>query len=512
MKKFVLLFGILASAALSAAQEPSGSGVLISPLMHRTSAQAGAGSELEFSIANPGDAAGRANWRVEAFLPEEWTYRSVVVTGHSQDAAAWFEDSTGTVNLDAGGRAELKIPYRVPRTANGCYWAILRFEPELTEGRLGTRIVYEIPLIFIVRTQDRPQVQVLPPRLDLAPDLGASGIVRLPLINESSSFVPIGASGELKDIGQNRVIASFEIEDRNLLPDSKRELGFAAPPLSDGRYELSFRPVIGTKVMPRVATTFRIRQGKLLEANSAEAASTSPLSFAPAGVSASIPAGGQRTFAVRLMNDSTEDFEADLRPGGVAQGPDGLLAAEPGLATAHAEIVGLPEKVAIKAGQSAVVRFSVKLGPEAAGDAWLSISASVAGKPFMPESLLVSASTRTGAAPKFELTPEQEIKDQGRLLAVSYALTNSGNVARRPIGQAAILEDGVRLVQRSEIPMPGSTGVIAGSTRKVTAMVPPGLKPGSYVLEVSFEYDNEIPAVTHRITFVIPEPEAKGSP
>lgn len=466
-------------------------GVLISPLLHRAMVRPGSPDKVVFKVENPGLTPHTASISLRPFVPESWTYRTLFDKPHGQDASLWFEQRTLQVRLEPGQKREVVLPLRVPREAAGPHWCMMQFTPRPEGSLTKSLVVYEIPIVLVAGKNPRARLEVSSPVIQPAVEGQKRGAlyVKIPVANDSDGFTILGGTGALVDAGSGRTVQDLIVEDRNLMPRSQRHLAFLVPTLPDGRYRVSFRVASGARSLQPVAATFAVRQGAVEREGAPVAVRQSRLVMEPASVNVSVPRGGTRTVTVRVTNPTSQPTPVSIQVFGLEQGPTGAIgiggtALPQGLA---AQLEGSTTPLA--PGESRTLRLKMTVPRTASGDLWFALAATEAG----PRASLAETITFTVTVPSTEraevaLTQAQVIKDGPRSVAVKFRVENKGNVALRPLPSAAVLEEGVRLADRLEVPLVGDGGLLPGAAVRASVMLPPKLKPGSHIVEISYQY------------------------
>lgn len=466
-------------------------GMLVSPLIQRLSCQPGRKAEVVFTTENPGRVRETAQAEILPFTMEDWTYKTIYGTDHARDCSKWFTSRTNDLTTEAGQRQELRLKVEVPRGTDGAYWCMLRYTPKPNGSVTKSLAVYEIPIVFIIGKNPKPIVKVATPYLRRANTNAKNSAMMavLPLNNDSDGFSVLGAVGTLRVRETNRVVADLRIEDRNLMPHTKRELAFVVPNVPDGNYRLEMRTVLGSRTLPPVSSEISITRGTPKLASEMSTLETSPITAQPSSLNFAIPAGGQRTASVRLTNNSNHDMSFEVLPVSVEQSTSGAVGIGTGTLPSGLAVDISGEMSNVKPGQSALARVHIVVPKTAQGDLWfgLSIREASNGK-ALADAMFATVSVPKTEKPLLALESPVEVRDRARLVAVKYMVRNAGNIALRPEATAAILADGVRLVDRLAVPDAGDGGILPGKVIANSVMLPSNLKPGAYVAEIAYQY------------------------
>jgi hypothetical protein len=469
-------------------------GILISPLLQRVSCAAGRKAEVVFVTENPGTVVETAQAEILSFTMEDWTYRTIYGTDHPRDCAAWFTNKTNDITVQPGQRLELHLELNVPRGAAGPYWCMLKFTPRPNGSQTKSLVVYEIPIVFIIGKNPKPVVKIGTPFLrKMDPKSKTTSMMAvLPMDNDSEGFSVLGATGTLRNASTNRVLNDFIVEDRNLMPKTKREMVFVIPAVPDGRYKIDFKPELSARTLPTVSSEVIVAKGVPKLATEAMTMETTPVTAEPNSINLSIPAGGQRSTTIKVTNSSNRAISLDVKPASIEQAANGSV----GIGDSPLPF-GLGVEVSgdltnIQPGQSATARVRILVPKEAVGDLWFGLSIKESGNgASMADSILGTISVPKTEKPGLAVEEPFEVKDGAKTLAFKFKVHNLGNVALRPEGNASVLADGIRLVDRLLVPTVGDGGLLPGKTVENMVMLPPNLKPGSYVVEVAYQYTEQ---------------------
>lgn len=468
-------------------------GVLISPLLHRLVVKPGAREALAFRIENPGRVPHLAEVAIRPFTSEAWTYRTQFDRPHPRDAASWFEQKSQQLLLEPGQKLEFSTAFRCPKDADGPYWCMLQFTPRPQGSSTKSLVVYEIPIVLVAGKNPRPRLEVSTPLVEHAGAQRRGTVsIKVPVANPSDGFAVLGGSGTLVDASTGRTVQALTVEDRNLMPRTSRHLAFLVPSLPDGRYRVSFRVASGMRSLQPVTTEFAMRGGDVQSKAQAVTVSQSRLVLEPSSVSAAIPRGGSRTTAIRISNPTAQPIPVSLEVFGIQQAPNGAIgiggpALPQGLAAAIEGPTG-----PLQPGESRTVRLRMTVPKEAQGDLWFALAATEAGpKPSLAETVTFSITVPATEQPAVALADPVVVKDGRTNVAIKYSVRNTGNVALRPLPSAVVLEDGVRLAERLAPSVIGDGGILPGASLSASVMLPPGLKPGSHIVEISCQYGDQ---------------------
>ena len=488
-------------------------GVLVSPLLQRLACAPGRKAEVVFVTENPGQLVETAQAEIVSFTTEDWTYRTKYGVDHARDCAPWFKNKVSNVTIQPGQRQELRLSLEVPRGVTGPYWCMLKFSPRPNGSTTKSLIVYEIPIVFIVGKNPKPVVQIGSPLLRKMETrtLSNSMMAVLPVTNDSDGFSVIGTTGALRNAQSNRIVADFNLEDRNLMPASKRELAFVVPAVPDGQYKLEFKPVLDVRSMPAVSSQIIVSKGVPRLASEASTMSTTPITAEPSSLNFAIPQGGARTTTVRITNNGSKEIGLDIKPVSIEQGTNGAIGIGDG-GLPYGLTVDISGEVSrLQPGQSAIAKIRISVPKEGQGDMWFGLAIKDASSSnALAETIFGTISVPKTEKPELLVENALEVKDKAKTIAIRYQVRNSANVALRPDATAAILADGVRLVDRLAVPEIGDGGILPGKMIANTVMLPAKLKPGKYVVEIAYQYaEQSYGRVRVPVTVLAPATTAK---
>lgn len=508
----LLLAGLLSATALAQDSATAIGGVLISPLLQRTQVRARQVAHVSFTLENPNPVAQSADYEIRAFTVEPKTYRTLYTESHPRDCAAWFGDPQRQVSLEPGKRTQLKLSYTVPATAEGVYWAMLRFAPRPGGSTTKSSVVYEIPLVVVVGKNPRPVIEVGSPVVEDFPGTpgGSAQMVAVPLTNSGDGFVPVGVTGVIKNEESGQTVAELRSEDRNLLPHSLRHLGFAVPRLRDGRYMITMKAVAGNRTLPTVSSRWVVKKGVPVLASQAQSVAQSALAVEPASIAVTVPAGGARRTSVRIRNNGLRPVTVGVGLSALDQGPSGALDPRPDQLPSGLTVSVSAETNVIEPGATLLAQLDIRVEPTANGDLWFALRVQDATNPnLMAENLIGTVSVPGTAKPGVTVEAAELVKDGDLPVAIKFRLRNSGNVALRPEGSAAMLADGVRLTDRLAVPVVGDGGLLPGKWVENTVMLPPQATAGAYVVELSYQYTEKDSAKLRVPLTVAVKPKAR---
>lgn len=509
-----LIFSAFALTALTTAQAQDArtaiGGLLISPLLHRVSVKPGQQSEITFTVENPTQVSETLSGQISSFTVEDWTYRTQYDQPHPRDCREWFAQQTIEQPVTPGQRMDLRMKFEAPRNAKGPYWCMLKLTPKPTGSTTKALITYEVPVVIVVDKNPKPQLEIASPtiRESVSRDNKRSYVASLPIVNASGGFTPIGAEGVLRNANTGRIVSTMRLEDRNLLPETKRQISFMLPDLADGKYKLTFKALMGNRALPPVTSEYSVTRGvpKLLTEGSSMA--LTPVSIDPTGITASIAPGGNRTMMVKVRNNGDHALPLLIEPRTVEQSANGAIGiGEDAPKNINVDIEKNESPLA--PGETRVLRLQLGVPQGAGGDLWFALAIREQGNgKSLAESVFGTVNVPNSEKPLVEVQKPEVMSDAGNPVAIKFRVQNTGNVALRPDPSAAVLEGGVRLVERPAVPLIGDGGLLPGGAIENTIMIPPSLKPGDYVVEISYQYGDKDYAKV-RVPIKISAPVAK---
>lgn len=445
---------------------------------------------------------------VRPFMPEDWTYKSLVGQDHPRDCSKWFPKRAWDQTLNPGAKEVISLDYEIPRDASGCYWAMIQVKPRPVGSDRGATVIYEIPVIMTVRRAAKPEITLVSPELTAVPNAPGNFQAKMGMINDGSSFAVIGMLATLRDLTRNRVVTEQAIEDRNILPGTRRHLSVMLPSIPDGRYRLSVRADLGRRRIPAMETEYVIQRGVPQRATPEILAKQIPVVIDPAAKPfPETQAGGVRAQSIKVINQSNKPMSLDVATKPLEQSASGSIGVAdtpipPGLV-----VETRPNQLTLAPGQTGVVTIIARLDRAAKGEYWFGVEVKDRQDPNGLSELMVTQLPVKGTlSANMTLATTEIVKDSdGKPVVIKFTALNDGNQALKPQARCFVL-DGVRRAAELEVPVKGDGGFLPGATIPNQVMLPPDLKPGTYNVEIIFQYGQEL-AKTLRVPVVIPEPK-----
>ena len=464
-------------------------GLLISPLLQRVAVKPGQSTEVRFVAHNPRATKETATFELLSFSLEDWTYRTTYGAENPRDCSSWFQAKTEDVPVDPGQRKEVHLKFDVPRGAEGAYWCMLKVTPRPDGSTTKSTVMYEIPLVLIAGKNSKPSLRVSTPTLTRVPGAKSGFLATLPIESIGDGFTTIGAFGTLRSMPSGRIVNDFRLDDRNLMPQTKRNLSFLVPSLPDGQYRMQFRAIAGTRSLDPITVDYTVTKGQAQPQTSATSLEQTPVTLEPSSINLSIPKGGNRSVNIKVTNNGTKPLSLALTASALEQNVAGAIGISDSKAPLGMTVDVDNDPDPLAPGETRTVRISMEVPETAAGDLWFAIVAKENGNPrALAESSYCSITIPTTQKPELVIENPFVIKDRNKSVAIKFEIRNSGNIALRPEPTAAVLEEGVRLIARIGVAPIGDGGILPGKTLENTIMIPAGLKPGNHTVEIDYQY------------------------
>ena len=497
--KPTLLLSILAAALVipsAMAQQKKDSspqteigGLLISPLLQRVVVKAGQNADVKFVVDNPRQTAEGAQFELFSFGLEDWSYKTLYGAENPRDCSDWFESKSSPVEVPAGQRQDVRLKFAVPRGAAGAYWCMLKVTPHPDGSTTKSSVSYEIPLVLIAGKNPKPSLRVTSPTLTRVPGAKSGFLASLPVESIGEGFTTIGAIGTLRSMPSGRILNDFKLDDRNLMPETKRNLSFLVPSLPDGQYKVDFRAIEGTRTLQTVSGDFVVAKGEAKPVNAGAALEQTPVTIEPSSINLSIPRGGNRSYNVKITNNGTKPMVVALNANGLEQTMSGAIGVSETQSPIGMTVDIDNDTEPLDAGETRTVHINLAVPENAEGDIWFALVAKEPGNnKSLVESSLCSISVPLTQKPNLVVENPIVIKDRSKCIAIKFQVRNSGNIALRPEPTAAVLEAGVKLLDRIGVEVVGDGGILPGKTIENTIMIPQKLKAGNHVVEIDYQY------------------------
>ncbi len=469
-------------------------GVLISPTNYHLQSAAGRKGTLSLTVANPSLVASSTRLTVRSSLPEDWTYRPQYDVQHPRDASAWFTERDLSITLAPGTKKMQSLKFSVPPRTSGSYWCIIQCNAKPVGSRSTANVIIDVPVLFTIGRAARPLLKISSPVMEKQ-GKGADSpfLLKFPVQNDGAGYAIFGVSSKLRNVVSGTVVKTIELDKTNLFPETKRYLQFRMPPIPDGNYALEFRAQVGSRLLPAVVSRYVIVKGEPKPETAATILELPPLTFEPSSISLIIPAGSLRSQSLRISNLSDRDITVDLAARSLEQTSSGVLGLGSETLPSGLSVTVTPASLTIRPKSTGSARVSLKADREAQGDLWFGLAVTERGNPnALPETINGSVSVAGTAKPMLEVVNGTVDIVGGRPLGVRFVVRNSGNQALQLVPSAAVLEDGIKLVSRLTVPVEGSGGILPGVELQNLTMLPPDLEPGEYIVEISYQYGEDL--------------------
>ena len=468
-------------------------GLTFSPLIYRVTAKAGEKGVLQFDITGAQRTNVTSKVKLWSCTFTDGTYTAVLGNPHRRDCSSWFKGAKEISQvIKAGSRAGLNVPYQVPTTAYGVYWAMLTFEPTpVGSENSGVTLRYEVPIIFSIGKGIVPNIRVGTPRAS-----GTSGATELaiPMQNVSEGHAIVGASAEIRGLLTGALIEKMAIDDRNILPGTKRDIIFRVnKKLTDGVYKVTANAEIGRRRLPTIVSQFRVNQGQVEMVTKETLYGVTPVIVEPGGFDMILPAGAQSYKSINFQNISNKQITVQLTPHNVVQGESGTIGVGEGAVPGNLGVSIEPKELTLPPKGRAAARVIVHTSPESKGDSWFGISiVEVGNAEAFSQQLLAAVSIKNTLKAMVEvegLSVQNDMK--GNPLLYTFYIKNSGNCNLAPEITCGVEDVKGGLKASLEPRIPGGGAMLPSSRFKGTVMMPPGLPVGDYVFVLKVNYSTK---------------------
>jgi hypothetical protein len=485
------------------------SGMTISPLMFRNTVGAGQKVGLQLQIQNLQSDTLNIHVSIQSVQFEDWTYSPKFGAVNPHDCAGWFLEQEVNQAVVPNNLGTINLALKVPHVHPGVYWCMARVGPKFQSDPSTITTEYQVPIILFVGNQPRPSLKLGTPILVANKDADE---IHVPFENPGDGFTVIGATVELRQAATGRVIGSFYDMDRNLYPGSRRYLTFSVGQLGEGQYTVTSKPRAGTRSFTPMVARFNVTKNGIKEATAAETYELSPVTFDPAAIHMQMPAGGQRSAVLHVVNNSGKAATVKVEVRALTQGEDGAFEVGATPPIGPLIVTADPETLQLEPGRMGSVRISISASKDAVGDLWFGVSANSQSTSEISEQIYGSI-TLPGGTPKLEIK-QTEIKKIGQYpYFIGFQILNTGTMSLKPVPFAQVLEQGLTPVANVEVPALGSGGVLPGALLRNSILLPTNLKPGAYTVAIKYQYGQDLFA-NLIVPITIPGPakaKAKGA-
>jgi hypothetical protein len=508
------LFGSVARAQ-EAAQEDSGvGGVLVSPTSYRLQQRAGRKDALQLTLADPGQVTSNTRLQVLPYLPEDWTYRPQYNVQHPRDASSWFAERDMNIVLAPGSKRELSLKFTVPPRISGSYWCVIQCNAKPLGSTTSASVIIDIPVLFTVGRVERPLIKLASPVMEKQWDAANAPLqLKFPIENNGEGYATTGVVSKLKNVATGSVVNSVEMSNITLFPGTKRFIQSRLPAaLPDGNYAVEFRAQIGSRLLPAITSRYVVLKGEPQPETAASILELPPVTFEPRSISVSLPGGSSRSQALRISNISDREITIDIAARALEQTSSGILGLGSETLPAGLSAIVAPASITIRPKSVGTARVTVKAARAAQGDLWFGLAVTEHNNPNALSETINGTVTVAGTAkPQLEVVNGVVDIVSGQPLGVRFAVRNTGNQALQLVPSAAVLEGGLKLVSRLTVPVEGSGGILPGVELPNMTMLPPDLSPGEYIVEISYQYGEDLYAKL-RVPIKVDKPVVKAAP
>jgi archaellum component FlaG (FlaF/FlaG flagellin family) len=490
---------MLASAQLS--------GMTIAPLMFRDLVGAGGKVNLTIQIQNLQQDSLNVTADVVAVTFEDWTYLPKFGNVTENDCSSWISPAQTTQVIPAAAQGNINLSAKIPHVHPGVYWCMARVSPHYQNDPSTIGAQYQIPIILFVGGQPKQALKLDSPEMV---QKGTSEEVDVPFENTGDGFTVIGANVELRQASTGRLLNNFYDYDRNLYPRTKRNITFSAGELPEGEYIVTSKPEAGTRSFSPMTRRFAVTKGGIKPDTGPEAFDLSPITFDPGAVHVQMPSGGERSAVLRVTNNSAAPVNVKIAVKAISQDPDGAFSVGSTPPAGPFTISSEPDALQLDPGRTGAVRLAIGSSKDAAGDYWFAIEATTDDVHEISEQIYGNLSIPNGA-PNLQLR-KTDIKKIGQYpYSVLFEIANTGNLSLKPIAFAQVLEEGLQPIANLTVPTLGGGGVLPGSVLRNEVLLPPNLKPGTYSVNIKYQYGQDLFA-TLTVPILVPgsKPKPKG--
>ena len=435
------------------------------------------------------------------------SYEAQMDAPHSRDASGWF-GATKERNLVVNPKklSELQVPYAVPTSATGVYWALMTFEPRQVGSEVAPNLQYQIPIIFTIgKNTGAPELRVGSPVA--AGDDKGCGII-MSVRNISRAHAVVGASAEVRSALTGSLVAKTSIMDRNIFPGTMRGLAMQLNyKFKDGAYRISGHVDLGTRRLPTVVSEFVVKGGKIAMTTAALMHEQTPVVIEPGGFELQIAPGGQTLKSISIKNLSKNPITIQLEGRNVEQSDTGAIGIGDLEIPSTLAVSIEPKELVINPGVRATARLTVATAPNANGDHWFGISVKERDNPnAFSQQLLAVVTFKNTLKPKVELENMTSRSDRnGSPTQYNFDLHNTGNCDVALFASAKLTPNSGGQDYQMEPLVPNEGKMIPGAKFPGSVTLPPNLAPGMYTMVLTLQF-SEKGAIEKRIPVEIKSP------
>jgi hypothetical protein len=170
-----------------------------------------------------------------------------------------------------------------------------------------------------------------------------------------------------------------------------------------------------------------------------------------------------------------------------------------------------PDRVVVGPKQTTNVRLVLQVDKSARGENCFGIAVQDLNSKSSFSGMAVAVLTVKGTLePKLDLVSGAVRRNGGYPYSVEYSIVNGGNQALQPVYGATLFDNGgTRMVNNLAVPPLGDGSILPGARLENKVAIPPGLKAGTYVVEIDYQYGSDL-KTSVRVPFKIEKPITKG--
>lgn len=502
--------------AVAAAQtEPQGlRGMAIAPVMYRATGHVGGTVSLPIEVQNLEPRPLRISLKIRAVRYSDDTYGANLDEKTKFDCSDWFATTTFTSTISSTSTYKIPLKCVVPKVEPGVYYCLGTIDPNIVGDNSTIIAQYQIPIIILVGKMPKQDLKFGSPVMTVQP---AYTTITLPFINSGDSFSVIGATVQIRESVTGRLIATRTDVDRNLYPQTKRNLTFSIPSkLPDGQYIVQCTTQANLQTFRPFSASFVVNKGNAVPATESSIISLPPFTVDPGVIHESLPAGATRVTTVKFINQTTSPVNVAVTTHRLTQSNNGLFQVVEEAPMAPLTVETTPELLTIPGRGTSTLRVKISVAPGTKGDAWFAVSAVSTTRDSLSQEVYCSVSVPNTGTPSLSIEQKEVGKVNDVPISVDYEVTNTGDIALLPRVSAAVLEGGLTAVAKLEVPSLGDGGILPGATLHNRLMLPPNLKPGGYTVRLEYQYaegkDGQALSELKLFPFNVPVPKKPAPP
>lgn len=466
-------------------------GMAVSPVIFRVAVKPGANTPLGLRIENFEPRALRIRLSLHSVRFADGSYDPALDAANPADCSSWFAALPSEIDARPRGVTEIPLRFQAPRAKAGVYYCLAVMDPAVAPDSRSIRPEYLIPIVLFLGPQARPDLRFGTPVLGGTPE---RPVLQAPIENDGDAFTVVGADVTLRNARTGAIVASASDSDRNLYPHSKRNLEFPLRALPAGEYVASYRGQAATRTFSPLESRFVVNGGKISAATPAAVVGLPPVVADPHYLRLAVPPGGTRYATVKISNESAQKVALQVEVHGLHQSPNGAFAADSAAPARPLRISALPQAFTVFPRRTETIRLAAAMDPKATGEEWFCVSIRPASGGTMSEDVYGTVSTPGAGHPKLDLRLLGVEEDNGAPSGIRFQMANTGDLSLAPFAAATVLEQGVTAVENLDVPKVGDGGILPGSAVTNRLPLPPNLKPGAYVVAISYQYGDHLSA------------------